>query len=169
QTYGPASAKDIAHFFQAKQRSVHQWVKLLQQQKKLCSVACEGREELLLAAEDLDVLQVDAPEYSEAWPLRFLPLYDTMLMAHFDKSWTVPNAPEKKHVWRKAAHVMAVVLKRGRIVATWQQKKKRNALQIEIHPMSLWSTKRHKKAAFQEAEYVAVQQGYTNVEVSVAL
>jgi hypothetical protein len=91
-----------------------------------------------------------------------------MLMAHVDKTWTVPDEAERKLVWRKAAMVSAVVIARGRIVATWTQKARRNALAVEVQPLSGWRKTKHAAAVRDDAAELAAHQGLSGAEVAIA-
>lgn len=53
-------------------------------------------------------------------------------MGHADKSWTVPDPARRTLVWRRAAFVAAVVLARGRVVATWSHRVRRGRLVVEV-------------------------------------
>ena len=118
--------------------------------------------------DDLGDLAGRPPSGSTAWPLRLLPLWESMLMAHADKSWTVPDEAERTIVWRKAAFVAAVVLARGRIVATWSSTRRRGRLAVEVEPMSRWSATKHAGQVRREAGAVATHLGLDGADVSVA-
>ncbi len=89
------------------------------------------------------------------WPVRLLPLWDTLLMSHRDKSWTVPLAAERPLVWRKAAYVSSVVLVRGRVVGTWKMQRKGSVLNFELDPLSGWDKAPHLPGFRAEIEAVA--------------
>lgn len=165
--YGPATVVDIAHFFNAKRKDVRQWVAALEKETLLLEVTCEGREGMLALADDRDELVIEPPPRGDDWPLRLLPLYEALLMGHADKSFTVPVEAERKLVWRKAAHVMAVVMDRGRIVATWKQKRTRKTLKMQVAPMTGWNKAQHFAAVEREAEAVARHYELENLELAL--
>ncbi|MBT3222654.1 MAG: hypothetical protein HN348_26565 [Proteobacteria bacterium] len=122
-------------------------------------VSCGGRKELWALKADI-CKSFSEPLADDEWPVRLLPLWDTMLMGHKDKSWTVPNGDELKAVWRRAAFVSAVVLARGRAVAVWSYKKKRKSLDIEVTALSGWRKSLHLKGVEAEAEVLAAHLSY---------
>lgn len=129
---GPATAQDIGHYFGANVSKTKEWLATLR--PELVEVDCNGRRGLLALAEDAAALeQDDSPA-----PPRLLAGFDTLLMSHADKTWTVPNPAENKAVWRASAIVAAVVLAGGRAAAVWSQKKSKKALQITIEPLAGW-------------------------------
>lgn len=162
-TYGPATAADVAHFFGAKVSEARRW--LAELGDEIVEVRCDGRKELVLRRCDLDDLQVTPPKKTREWPLRLLPLWESMLMGHADKSWTVPDETERKIVWRKAAYVAAVVLARGRVVATWTHKASRRHVDVDIKPLSGWRQSKHAASARREAAALAAHLGLDDARV----
>ncbi|MFH2006739.1 MAG: crosslink repair DNA glycosylase YcaQ family protein [bacterium] len=166
--YGPATPTDIAHFFGARVANVRRWLESLdpgRRQSPLLPVRCGGRKGLLARAEDVDDLLVKPPTGARDWPVRLLPLWDCLLMGHADKRWTVPDPAEEKTVWRKAAHVCATVLARGRIVATWTQKVRGRRLLLEVQPLGLWRKSKHAAAVHREAKEFAAHLDLEDAEV----
>lgn len=163
--YGPATARDVAHFFNAKVTKVRSWLATMDDE--LVEVECEGRKGLIALSRDARDLCRKTPADASKWPLRMLPLWDSLLMGHADKSWTVPNEAERKQVWRKGAYVAAVVLARGRIVATWTQKQRRRRLDVEVVPLSGWRRTKHAPEVKREARAIADHLGLEGVDVSV--
>lgn len=151
--YGPATPTDVAHFFGARVANAKAW--LSEFEDDLVPVACGARKGLVALRDDVKNLNTRPPAASTKWPVRLLPLYESMLMAHADKSWTTPDESDRKAVWRKAAYVAAVVLARGRIVATWTQAVKRGRLAIEVQPLSGWRESKHAAGVRREAKAVA--------------
>lgn len=166
--YGPARIQDIGHFFGARLSDVRRWMPLLEKEDALCHVRCGEIDDLLVLKEDLDMLRDTPPTTARGWPVRLLPLWDSMLMGHADKRWTVPDEAERKLVWKKAAMVCAVVLSRGRIVATWSYKTRKKALDVQVQPLSGWQARHHKAAVIRESQRVAGHMGLVEVQVSFA-
>lgn len=136
--YGPATAADVAHFFGARVTVARAWLKVLERQKELIDVTCGDRKALIALAVDADDLRAPVPDDEAGWPVRLLAKYDTMLMGHKDKTWTVPEEADRPLIWRKAANVMSTVLARGRLVAVWTFKKRRRDLVVTLEPLSGW-------------------------------
>lgn len=165
--YGPATVADIGHFFNARRSDVREWLGFLEEDTPLLDVTCEGREGMLALAEDRDELLVEPPSRGGEWPVRLLPLYEALLMGHSDKSLTVPVEAECKQIWRKAAHVMAVVMDRGRIVATWTQKRTKKILKMQVQPLSGWNKSQHLAGVELEAEAVAQHYGLSEIQFTL--
>ncbi|NQU50007.1 MAG: winged helix DNA-binding domain-containing protein [Planctomycetes bacterium] len=141
--YGAATTKDISHFLGCKVSEAKVWVADLQAKDELLQVQCGARKGLLAMANDSNDLQAKPPKAITQWPIRLLPLWDSMMMGHHDKSWTVPNDADRKRIWRSGAYVAATVIDRGRVVAIWTHKMKGKKLAVEVAPLSLWKTSRH--------------------------
>ncbi len=162
-TYGPATPQDVAYFFNGKVTSARKWLAAIEDE---CVVVnCGGRKELVALAEDARELRKKPPAEASRWPVRMLPLWDSLLMGHADKSWTTPVEAERKLVWRKAAYVAAVVLSRGRIVATWKHSIKRKRLVVELVPLSGWRKTQHAAGVNREAAAVSAHLGLTGADV----
>jgi len=151
----PATVRDIAHFFGAKVSTARQWLEVLAAEGELMCIECGDRRDLVALVCDETDLQVKPGRGAGAWPVRLLPLWDTHLMSHRDKSWTMPHAREHPLVWRKAAHVSSVVLARGRVVAVWKMQRRGRRLNFELHPLSGWKNSAHRKGFVLETEAVA--------------
>jgi hypothetical protein len=163
--YGPATATDVAHFFGSRVTDARAWLAELDPQ--LVGVQCGNRKGLVALRDDIADLSAQPPTGAGAWPVRLLPLWESMLMAHADKSWTVPRAPDRKIVWRKAAYVAAVVLARGRVVATWSHEQKKRRLVVEVKPLSAWRKTGHAAGARREAGAIAAHLGLEGAEVTI--
>jgi len=154
---GPASVQDLAHFFGARVAAARKWLDALM--SECIEVHCAGREALYALAEDRSALRQAAAQEWDQWPIRLLPLWDGLLMSHADKSWTTPVEAERKLVWKKAAMVEAVVLARGRIVATWRAKQRAREVDLQITPLSAWRKTKHFKQVQLAAEGFAQHHG----------
>ena len=73
---------------------------------------------------------------------------------------------ERKLVWRKAAFVSAVVLARGRVVATWSQKKRGRKLSVEVVPLGRWNARKHAAQVRREASALAAHLDLDGAEVT---
>jgi PAS domain S-box-containing protein len=95
--HGPATATDIAHFFGARVASTRRW--LAELDDELTAVTCGDRTGLVALTEDVRDLRKKPPTTAKDWPVRLLPLWECMLMAHGDKSWTMPDDDtRRRHV-----------------------------------------------------------------------
>lgn len=163
--YGPATAQDVAHFFNAKVSAARRWLGRLDAQ--LTGVKCGDRKGLVILADDVATLKAKAPTDAGKWPVRLLPMWESMMMGHADKTWTVPEEAERKLVWRKAAMVSPSVLARGRVVATWSQRAAKRRLTIEVQPMAGWRKTKHLAEVKREASAVAAHLELDEVGVVI--
>ncbi len=164
--YGAATAADVAHFFGARVTTARRWLEELN--GELSPVGCGDRKGLVALRRDLADLTSKPPTATTMWPLRLLPLWDSMLMGHADKTWTVPDESDRKAVWRKGAYVAAVALARGRVVATWSHSQRGGRLVVEVRPLSRWSPTKHAAGVRREADAVAAHLELDGADVTVA-
>ncbi|MEM6927870.1 MAG: winged helix DNA-binding domain-containing protein [Myxococcota bacterium] len=127
--HGPATAKDVAHFFGARAPLARDWVGALADETTL--VRC-GERELVVLRDDLPDLRREPSDP----PARLLAAYDTVLMAHADKSWTTPVEAERKAVWKRSAVVVATVLHAGRVVGVWRHQARKSGVTVTVQPLS---------------------------------
>lgn len=78
---------------------------------------------------DLPQASIAAPD--SIAPLRFIPEYDNLLIAHRDRSRILPDEHRKK-VFLSAGRVIGTVLIDGFVGATWNVKKDKNALTLHV-------------------------------------
>ncbi len=162
--YGAATATDVAHFFGARVKTAREWLAALDDE--LSPVHCGDRKGLVALSGDRPDLTARPATASTGWPLRLLPLWDSMLMGHADKTWTVPDEADRKVVWRKGAFVAAVAIARGRVVATWSYSKRRRRLAVEVEPLSRFNAKNHTAQLRREAEAVAAHLDLDGADVT---
>ncbi len=167
-SYGPASPRDVAHFFGVQVGKARFWIESLADGGEIAAVECGDRKELVALAGDAVELLQPVPRGIAAWPLRLLPRWDGWLMGHADKGWTVPREPERPLVWGKAALVAPVVLDRGRVAATWSHRQTGKRLTVEIRPLSGWRAKKHLPGVRREAASFARHLGMADVELEIA-
>lgn len=157
---GPATVKDVAHHFGSRQREAKVWLESLQDE--LTPIRCGDRKGLVLLTCDLATLC----RKPKPWPLRLLPMWDTYLMGHADKSWTTPVASEQKRVWRSSAVVAAGIFVGGRIVGEWKHDVRARELDVHVEPLSAWR-KKHLAGVKREAKLIAAHYGLSKSSVSV--
>ncbi len=78
---------------------------------------------------DLPELTIAAPD--SIAPLRFIPEYDNMLIAHRDRSRILPDEHRKK-VFLSAGRVIGTVLIDGFVGATWNVKKDKSSVTLNV-------------------------------------
>lgn len=166
KVHAPMTVQDLAHFWGATVTSARQWVQRLEEGVELLDVSCGDRKGLIALAADRSALRRKAPA-TDAWPARLLPQWDALLMAHADKTWTVPDAAERKRIWKPGAVVAPIVIARGRAVATWKHRRRAKAVDVEIQPLSGWRKIRHLKDVKAEAEALAKFYGLAEATVAV--
>lgn len=155
----PATVQDVAHYFGARVGDARAWIARLDESGELIRVRCAGRDDLLALARDEAALREMAPRSATAWPVRILPLWDTLLMNHADKSWTVPDPAVRTLIWRKAAMVSAVILKRGRVAGTWTMKKRGKRVDFTLNALADVKRSTLEKAVNTETNTVAAHLG----------
>lgn len=164
---GPATARDLAHFFGARVKEARTWMEALEDGGEVLEVECGERKGLRILGSDADAL-ANAPLRAKAdWPTRLLPQWDTYLMGHADKTWTVPESADQKRVWRKSAVVAACVVSRGRAVAEWQFETRKDRLEVELLPLSTW-TRTLLPDVKREAHTVAAHLGLAKAQVRLS-
>ena len=167
---GPASVHDVAHFFGAKVSDARKWESALRKQGELIDLdlPTELDRPMFALAESESELRAAPPSSEMEWPVRLLPLWDGLLMSHADKFWTMQVEAERKAVWKKAAMVSAVVLARGQVVGTWQQKTRAKCVDVTITPLSGWRKSRHLGGAKRAAQAYAEHLGRPDAQLIVA-
>jgi hypothetical protein len=157
---GPATVKDVAYHFGARQREAKAWLAALRSDTR--NVSCGDRKGLVILADDAEALAAKPPK---KWPVRLMPQWDTYLMSHADKTWTVPDEDDRKVVWRGSAVVAAAILHRGRVIGEWNHDVKTDRLEVRVIPLSGWA-KKHLPAVKREAKVVAAHLGLDKATVS---
>ena len=162
---GPATVQDVAHYFGARVREARAWIDALQADGELVEVRCGDRKALWLRKKDEKALRETPKKSAKDWPVRLLPMWDTYLMGHADKTWTVSEAQEQKLIWRGQAVVAASVIYHGRVIAEWQHDAKAKELAVTVLPLSGWQTSKHMPAVKREANFVAKHMGLQKATV----
>ncbi len=155
---GPATVSDVAHHFGAKVSVARSWVASVD----TVAIDCGGRKGLLARPVDVDDLR--SAESDES--VRLLPMWDTLLMGHADKSWTVPVEAERKGIWKRAAQISPVVLAGGRAVGIWKHKARKRAVDIAVEPLSGWR-REHLRGLEADANAFATHLGRSEVKIQI--
>ena len=128
--YGPASVQDFAYWSGitiSESREVFTEIKQTLKEIKVKSV----KNQLWLLKDDFNTLdEMDIRERSLA---HLLPKFDPLLLGHKDKS-RILESEHLKQVFRPAGDVAAAVLVGGYIKGTWNYKKTKNKLTLNVSP-----------------------------------
>ena len=153
--YGPARSIDFALWTGG--RAIAPVFKALE--PELAAVEIEGMPGVRhLMAEDLEELG-EAPVRA---PIRLLPKFDSMLLAHKDKSLFFPPGTVGK-VFRPAGQIEAIVLVKGRVAGAWRTERTGKAVRVLVHPFRTLQPSEW-KAVEREAHRVLAGTTTTPVE-----
>lgn len=125
--YGPASAKDFSKWAGITVPEARATCRLLKDE--LIRVRWDHRRGWLLQ-QDLEVLrQIPVKRQS----VRLLGHFDSYLLGHADTDHLVDTARYKR-VYRNAGWISPVVLRNGRVIGVWSQKRRAQRILLEIEP-----------------------------------
>jgi uncharacterized protein YcaQ len=94
--------------------------------EEMVEVSVEGRRAWMLATD------LEAPDaLPEPPPVQLLGPFDAYVLSHYDRSQII-NAARKPFVSRAAGWISAVVLRRGRVVGIWSNRKARGRMNVEV-------------------------------------
>jgi hypothetical protein len=128
--YGPASVQDFAYWSGitiSESRKVFTEI-----EQTLKEIEVEGvKNQLWLLRDDFNILE--RMDVNEKPLVHLLPKFDPLLLGHKDKSRILKGEHLKK-VFRPAGDVAATVLVDGYIKGTWNYKKTKNKLIVNISP-----------------------------------
>ena len=74
-------------------------------------------------------------ESNASWELAALPLFDPWLLAHGDTDGFI-DPRHRKAVYRTAGWISPVLLRQGRVVATWSHRRMADGWVAEITPLA---------------------------------
>lgn len=100
-----------------------------------------------------DLPKAPRPDENTPAPVRFLPDYDNLLLAHADRTRVVSDE-HRKQIVKANLIVLAVFLIDGFVAGTWRYEKKGRGATVEISPFVRIS-KAHREALAEEAERLA--------------
>ena len=142
--FGPASVMD----FQTWTGMTSLKTRLAPDLKELVTYQDEGGKTL----HDVPNLPVARPETPA--PIRFLPEYDNILIAHKDRSRILPEAQRKK-VFVSAGRVLGTVLIDGFVGAIWKARREKTKARLLV---SLFASQPDEVMGAIEAEGLALQR-----------
>ena len=155
RSFGPVTLQDTAYWLGASIRDIlPHWNRLL---AELEPVECAGSTRWVMA-NDLD--ELIAMEQATL-PVRLVPAFDPLLLAHRDKS-QILDMQFYKRIYGAAAWVYPSVLVNGAIAGAWSYEKKAKVLNIKVEPFQK-ITKLARKAIEREANHLASVSGRTAV------
>jgi hypothetical protein len=118
-SYGPATLADFCHWRGVSLTKAKPWLEVAQ--NELASYDIDGTTYYFPLA--LQKTIFESEQQAADLPPVMLYRFDPLILAHKDKSWLIEEKHYKK-VWRIAAHVEGVLVKRGRIVGVWKFQRK---------------------------------------------
>ena len=126
RAYGPATKQDFSRWWGTWPGvGKTAWAGMAEE---LVPVSVDGQPADLLAA-DVDEIQYIASEPS----VRLLPAFDPYLMGHSNRDHLFATE-HRSRVRRTAGWISAVVLKEGRVVATWTHRADKRTLTVTVDP-----------------------------------
>lgn len=127
--YGPADAADFRKFTGLPAAPVR--AAFADLAPELMPVDLAGRPAFALRADEAALRDAEPPEGHVA----VLPLFDPWLLAHADTGQYLDDR-HRPAVYRKAGWISAVVLRQGRVVATWTHKRTAAGWQVALAPLA---------------------------------
>lgn len=127
--YGPATAADARKFFGIPAAPLAAAFKRIR--RDLIEVEAFGRPRWLLARDEAAVRDAAPPPGH----LAALPLFDPWLLAHGDTDGFI-DPRHRKAVYRTAGWISPVLLRQGRVVATWSHRRMADGWVAEITPLA---------------------------------
>ncbi len=160
---GPATAQDLAYWRGATVADAKRWLKAMG--GEVAGVTVDGpppvwRGPHYVLANDLDAVR-DEPPTPEEWPVRLLYRFDPLLLAHKAKGWLI-DEQRYKAVWRPAGHIEGTVFAAGRLLGTWNYRRRASELDIDVAvfgPTSAPIRRAIKRAAADAAGYFGLEPG----------
>ena len=151
RAFGPATMQDFAYWLGIPNRDIADVCAAVT--PELATVSVDGRPRWILA-EDVEALASSA---SGRMPVRLLPAFDPLMLAHRDKSDHLDMRFHKR-VYGVAAWVYPVVLVEGVARATWSYKRTSSRLLVTVKPFTR-TNQRVMKAVEREARRLGAVVG----------
>lgn len=153
RSFGPMTPQDAAYWIGAYQRDLAPyWYRLL---PELSPVQVGGETRWVLAGDLDDLTAMEGVKL----PVRLVPAFDPLLLAHRDKSQLL-DMRFYKRIYGAAAWVYPAVLIDGWIAGAWKYERKTKQVVITVEPFRK-ITKTAQKAIQREADYLAAVSGRT--------
>ena len=113
RAFGPASARDFAQFTMLRRPTIAEAVRAAVLAGEITELAGPDREPLI------DVAGAVLPAEDSVAPPRLLPMWDSVLLAYFDRSRIIP-AEYRPLVIRRNGDVLPVILIDGYVTGVWR-------------------------------------------------
>jgi hypothetical protein len=147
RSFGPVRVQDAAYWLGSTIADIQAaWDDLL---PEMVAVLVADGERWLLA-NDLDAL---TSMEGASLPVRLLPAFDPLLLAHRDKTDLLPEE-WRKRIYGAAAWVYPAVLVNGAVAGTWRYERKAASMIVTVEPFRKLS-KVVQRAIQREANYLA--------------
>jgi hypothetical protein len=147
RSFGPATLQDAAYWTGGANRDLRpHWDAL---EPELAPVRVNGDERWILAA---DLAKLTSMEDARL-PVRLLPAFDPLLLAHREKTDLLPER-WRKRIYGAAAWVYPVVLVDGAIAGKWQYERTAKQMIVTVEPFRKIK-KAAQRAIEQEAQHLA--------------
>ncbi len=127
--YGPATPADARKFLLLPAAPIRQAFADLA--PELLAVDLAGRKAFALKADEAALRAAEPPEGH----LAVLPLFDPWLLAHADTGQYLDDR-HRGAVYRTAGWISPVVLRQGRVVATWTHRRAAGGWQVTVTPLA---------------------------------
>lgn len=146
-SYGPATAADARKFFGIPAGPLAAAFRRLR--RELIEVEAFGRPHWLLARDEAALRETVPPPGH----LVALPLFDPWLLAHSITDATI-DPSHRKAVYRTAGWISPVLLRQGRVVATWSHRRTAAGWSVAITPLARL-TKAETRHALERLRHLA--------------
>ena len=147
RSFGPVTVQDAAYWLGATIRDIQAaWNDLL---PEMAAVRVDGGERWLLAGDLADLTEME----DASLPVRLLPAFDPLLLAHRAKTDLLPEHLRKR-IYGAAAWVYPAVLVKGAVTGIWRYERKAKSMNVTVEPFGKIS-KAVQRAIQREANYLA--------------
>lgn len=145
--YGPAAREDVEQFTSFKVRQIEPAL------AGLPTFADEAGRTLF------DVPRATITPAATPAPVRFLPPFDSILLAHRDRSRILPDAYREVVLRRRNATTLATFTVDGRVAGSWRAVRSRRRYRVDVEPFSPLPAKARGEV---EAQRDALERFYNN-------
>lgn len=129
RAYGPATARDFAHWSGISMKEVTQvWEST---EEEFTEVQEEDRKSYILREDEIALSKSSLKNPN----LRLLPSFDVFLLAHAEKSHMVHDS-HYKLIYRNQGWISPVILIDGQVAGTWTHQRKGKHLSIQLTPFN---------------------------------
>ena len=153
RSFGPVTVQDTAYWLGAAIRDIQaEWDALL---PEMAPVEIGNTERWILASDLDELLSFEGAKL----PVRLVPAFDPLLLAHREKTDLLPESLRKR-IYGAAAWVYPAVLVKGAIAGKWQYERTAKQMIISIEPFQK-ITKSAQREIQREANHLAATSART--------